>query len=328
MTARRALVIASFLLTLGWAPLRTGAEDVGTTARSDANAGSAAPAYRRAEYLDQFYRHFAGQRARALVEMLPADMSWHMIGWREDVVPFAGLYSGRDRILEFFTDYLAAIVIREYRFQYRLVDGDRVSWHFRLVADVPATGKTFDAEFTHVWQFAADGTPVFCRSYYDTQLQAEAFRIGGPTELKDRQNPSDDFRVTATPYDVQGLVTSVYDRFYAGDIQGALALLADDAAIYFKGKDNPVSGEYHGLAGALQFVYNLAGTAAPYDIVRTYVTEGDRTDVVLFENWIVFATGKTFHVHTVNSWRVNGAGKLLGFINYPDMDDMAAAYVP
>ncbi|HWR72440.1 MAG TPA: hypothetical protein VN604_04685, partial [Nitrospirota bacterium] len=53
----------------------------------------------RIEYLDRFYRHLAGGRARPLAEMLPADMSWHMIGWRETMVPFAGLYSGRDKIL-------------------------------------------------------------------------------------------------------------------------------------------------------------------------------------------------------------------------------------
>lgn len=61
---------------------------------------------------------------------------------------------------------------------------------------------------------------------------------------------------------------------------------------------------------------------------RSYVTEGDRTDVVLLEHWTVFATGRSYFVHTVNSWRVNGQGKLMGFINYPDVDEVAAAYVP
>ncbi len=50
--------------------------------------------------------------------------------------------------------------------------------------------------------------------------------------------------------------------------------------------------------------------------------------MVLFENWTVYATGKSYHVHTVNSWRVDGQGLLLGFINYPDVDEVASAYVP
>ncbi|HWR72517.1 MAG TPA: nuclear transport factor 2 family protein, partial [Nitrospirota bacterium] len=242
-------------------------------------------------------------------------------------VPFAGLYSGRDEILHLFEDYFAAVRIREYHFQYRLIDGDYVSWHFRLVADVPSTGKTFDAEFTHVWQFDG-GRPVFCRSYYDTQLLVEAFTAGGPTWLMDRQNLNDDFEVRRTPYDIQSMVKTVYDLFFTGDIPGVFALLADDVYVYFKGKDNPQSGDYHGFSRVLQFVYNLAGTAVPYDISRFSITEGDRTDVVLFEHWMVFATGKHYYVHTVNSWRINEQGKLMGFINYPDVDEVAAAYVP
>ncbi len=283
---------------------------------------------RRVGYLERFYGHFEGERARPIAEMLPDDISWHMIGWREDVVPFAGLYSGHEEILRFFNDYFAAIKIREYHFQYRLVDGDYVSWHFRLVAEVPSTGKSFNAEFVHVWQFDGRGKPVFCRSYYDTQLQVAAFTVGGPTQLTDRQNRDDHFRVGCTPYDVQGMVKALYDLFYSGDIAGVFGMLADDVYVYFKGTDNPQSGEYHGSAGILQFIYNLAGTAALNDVTRFYITEGDRTDVVLLEHWTVFATGKSYHVHTVNSWRVNGQGKLMGFINYPDVDEVAAAYIP
>ena len=105
-------------------------------------------------------------------------------------------------------------------------------------------------------------------------------------------------------------------------------MISPDAYVYFQGRDNPVSGEYHGVDGALRFILNLAGTATPGEISRLYVSEGDRTDVVLFEHWMVNATGKPFHVHTVNSWRVGGDGALLGFINYPDVDAMAAAYAP
>lgn len=283
---------------------------------------------RRVEYLERFYRHFSDEREFALAVSLPEDMTWNVTGWRTEVVPFAGAYVGRRAIWEHFRDYFGAIDVLRYRFEYKLADAEHVSWHFRLTGRVPSTGKTFDAGFVHVWKFGEDGRPVTCRTYYDTQLLAEAFTVGGPRRLADRRDPDDDHQVRSTPYDVEALVAQVYDRFYGGDIPGVFAMLSEEAAVYFQGKDNPQSGEYHGFDGLLQFVMNLAGTARPDAIERFFVTEGDRTDVVLFEHWTVYATGKSYHVHTVNSWRVDAQGKLLGFVNYPDVDEVAAAYVP
>lgn len=285
-------------------------------------------AHRRIEYLERFYRHFAAGRAIPISEMLPDAMTWSHTGYRPDIVPFAGDYTGRERIREFFESYFAAVTIRDYQFQYKLSDGDYVTWHFKLVAVVPMTGKTFDAEFIDVWRFDAGGAPVQCRRYYDTQVEIASFTLGGPALVADRRDPADDYRVQSTPYDVESMVRTVYDNFYAGNIGAALALVADDAAIYFKGESFPFAGTYIGKGEILNFVYNLAGTALPQDISRFQVTEGDRTDVVLFENWLVYSTGKAFHCHTVNSWRVNGAGLLTGFSNTPDTDEVAQAYVP
>src|SRR5512146_1759724 len=73
----------------------------GAGERQDCNHG------RRIEYLQQFYGHFAREEARAVADVLPADASWHMIGWRQDIVPFAGVYAGRDELREFFGNYFA-----------------------------------------------------------------------------------------------------------------------------------------------------------------------------------------------------------------------------
>jgi ketosteroid isomerase-like protein len=292
------------------------------------HADVSVPDSRRMAYLNRFYEQFAHEQALPIAFMLPKEMTWNHTGYRTEVIPFAGDYNGRAEILEYFRNYFSVIRVRHYQFQYKLSDGDHVSWHFRLIADVPMTGKTFDQEFIHVWRFNADGAPVECRSYYDTQIETEAFSLGGRTYVADLKDPNRDDDIKSTPYDVDGLVETIYDRFYGGDIGGALALLADDAAIYFKGAGYPFAGTYIGKDAILQFIYNLAGTALAYDIHRFQVTEGDHTDVILFENWQVYSTGKSFHVHTVNSWRVNDAGMLMGFYNTPDTDEVAQAYVP
>ncbi|HET7540585.1 MAG TPA: nuclear transport factor 2 family protein [Polyangiaceae bacterium] len=281
---------------------------------------------KRIRYLRDFYKHFAAERAAATAAMLPAELIWSHTGYRSNVVPFAGDYEGARAHLQYFRDYFDAIRLSEYQFQYKLANEDHVSWHFKIVAFVPATGKTFEAEFVHVWTFDGD-RPTAVRSYFDTQIAIQAFTPGGRTWLTDLEDPTDDHRVGTTSYDVESLVRTVYDRFYAGDIPAVLAMLSDDAAIYFKGRDFPFAGTYIGKPSLLQFVYNLAGTALPYDIQRFQITEGDRTDVVLYENWQVFATNKAFHCHTVNSWRLNDAGLLMGFDNVPDTDAVAQAYI-
>lgn len=282
---------------------------------------------KRSQYLREFYKHFAAERAGATAGMLPAELTWSHTGYRADVVPFAGDYVGESAHRRYFRAYFDAVCVEKYEFQYALADDEHVSWHFKMEAFVPSTGKTFDAEFVHVWTF--DGArPVAVRSYYDTQVELEALTPGGATRVSDLEDLTDDHRVRTTPYDVDTLVRTVYDHFYAGEIPAVLAMLADDAAIYFKGRDFPFAGTYLGKPALLDFVNNLAGTALPYDIQRFQITEGDRTDVVLYENWQVFATGKSFHIHTVNSWRVNEVGLLTGFSNAPDTDAVAQAYVP
>jgi ketosteroid isomerase-like protein len=291
-------------------------------------AESARPVAKRLNYLQRFYEHFAAGRGAAAAAMLPSALTWSHTGYRADVIPFAGDYTGERAHLEYFRDYFGALCVRQYQFQYELKTDSHVSWHFRLVAFVPATGKTFDAEFIHVWTFDDNDRPLSVRAYYDTQVELQAFTAGGATLVSDLKNPNDDYRVLPTAYDVDSLVRTVYDHFYAGDIPTVLSMLADDAAIYFKGQDFPFAGTYVGKPELLQFVYNLAGTALPYDIQRYQITEGDRTDVVLYENWQVFATNKAFHCHTINSWRVNEQGLLMGFGNAPDTDAVAQAYAP
>lgn len=286
------------------------------------------PTRKRMQYLREFYKHFATGRGVAAAAMLPATLTWSHTGYRASVIPFAGDYTGERAHRDYFREYFNAISIRQYQFQYELKANRHVSWHFRLVAFVPATGKTFDAEFIHVWTFDDEDRPLAVRTYYDTQVELQALTPGGQALVTDLKNPTDDYRVLPTGYDIDSLVRTVYDRFYAGEIPAVLSMLADDAAVYFKGQDFPFAGTYVGKPELLQFVYNLAGTALPYDIQRYQITEGNRTDVVLYENWQVFATGKAFHCHTINAWRINEQGLLMGFGNAPDTDAVAQAYVP
>ncbi|MFW6313047.1 MAG: nuclear transport factor 2 family protein [Spirochaetota bacterium] len=273
---------------------------------------------------------FLEHEHRLVAAFFPWDATLTVTSYDPDRVPLAGTYSGHRSIRSYFRELFRAIDIHDLNVQYQLADDDHVSSHVRLVATVRSTGKTLDAELVYVFRFGRHGRIDECRVFYDTQVWTRAFTPGGPEHVSDLKNPTDDHQVVPTEHDVEGLVNTVYDNFYAGNIPAVLELLSPDAEVYFKGDPAtyPYAGHYTGIEGMLQFVQNLAGTAQPYNIERFYVTDGDRTDVVLFEEWTVFATGKSYHVHTVNSWRVGDDGLLLGFSNYPDSLEIEQAYIP
>jgi len=251
--------------------------------------------------------------------------------YRVGAVPLSGSYKGTSQVLGYFKNLFKSVDIKSLDIQYQLAQGDKVSSHIRLSAKVRSTGKRVEMELVYLFTFdSATGGIKSARIYYDTQVWTRAFQKGGPALLSDTRDPTDDHVIRKTSYDVEGLVRTLYDNFYAGNIPAVFASLSPSVAIYFKGDKStyPYAGVYTGFDGALQFVQDLAGTAVPYNIVRSQVTEGDRTDVVLFEEWTVFATGKSYHVNTVNSWKVDKNGFLLGFSNFPDSLEIAQAYVP
>lgn len=283
----------------------------------------------RKAYINVFFRLMARER-RVAAWFFTGDATLKVTSYEPDRVPLAGDYTGTRAVGHYLSSLYSAVDFTSLEVQYQLAQGDYVSTHVGLKAEIVSSGSDVDMNLVYLFHFGKNGRIDQCRVYYDTQVWTRAFS-GQPGELfADIREPDEDFSVQSSDYDVAAKVDLLYDYFYAGNIPEVLKLLSPDAAVYFKGDQQtyPYAGSYEGTDEILQFVANLAGTAAPYNIERFTVSEGDKTDMVLFEEWTVFATGKSYHVNTVNSWKINPDGLLLGFSNYPDSLEIEQAYKP
>ena len=97
------------------------------------------------------------------------------------------------------------------------------------------------------------------------------------------------------------IVKDAYAAFGRGDIQGLLALLAEDIEWVSPGGALPPSGTYRGPAAVAGFFQKLSevvefSSFAP----REFVAEGDRVLVVGFDSWRAKATNRTFR--GIGSW--------------------------
>ncbi|KGE73891.1 nuclear transport factor 2 family protein [Spirochaeta lutea] len=283
----------------------------------------------RKYYLELFFA-FLEHESPLVGYFFPHYAELILTSYDPQAVPLAGTYNGRFQISEYFRQLFNTMDIHDIEVQYQLAQDPYVSSHVRLRGRFKDSGTRVDMEFVFLFQFGEEGSITKTRVYYDTQLWTRAHQTPSDQVLQDIQHPGDDFRIRPTDYDLTGLVDQLYANFYAGDIPGVMAMLSPDAAVYFKGDQEsyPYAGIYEGQENILQFIQNLAGTAQPYNIQMFQVSEGNRSDVVLFEEWTVFATGKSYHVHTVNSWDVDAQGRLGGFYNYPDSQEIAQAYIP
>lgn len=283
----------------------------------------------RKEYLAVFFALIKHEQPVAAV-FFPHNATFEVTSYDLSKVPLSGNYTGPLGVFSYLKALFKTMDIRNYTIQYQLADDTHVSSHLRLSATNRKTGKQVEMELVYVFTFGSNGRIADCRVYYDTQVWTRSFLTSSPAVLSDLRNETDDNKILTTSYDVGNLVKVLYDNFYAGNIPAVLPMLRPDVAIYFKGDKStyPYAGYYTGIDGALQFVMDLAGTATPYHIDRYQITEGDRTDMVLFEEWTVHATQKSYHVNTVNSWRVASDGLLMGFSNCPDSLEIAQAYVP
>ncbi len=245
-------------------------------------------------------------------------------------VPLSGEYSGGREVDRYFRQLWRELDIREVDVQYQLAENDYVSSHVQIRAEVVSTGAEIDLETVFLFRFGRSGYISEARMYYDTQAWTRAF--GGNADgrlFTDIRNPDDSYEIGVNVDGVAEKVDTLYDLFYAGDIPAVFELLSDDAAVYFKGdpQSYPFAGSYEGKNEILSFVGNLGGTAEPVFVERFIVSEGNRADVILYEEWRVFSTGKIYRVHTVNSWTADAEGRLLGFSNFPDSLEIALAYI-
>ena len=122
------------------------------------------------------------------------------------------------------------------------------------------------------------------------------------------------------------IVKDGYAAFGRRDIQGLLALFAEDIEWISPGEGLPLAGTYRGRAGAANFFQKLSETVefSAFE-PREFMAEGDRVLVVGWDSGRVKATNKSFEGHWVMAFTVRN-GKVTNFREYTDTLATARAF--
>jgi uncharacterized protein len=114
------------------------------------------------------------------------------------------------------------------------------------------------------------------------------------------------------------IVKNVYAAFGRGDMQGLLALFAEDIEWITPGEGLPLSGTYRGLAEVAGFFQKISEMVEiSFLEPREFVAEGDRVLVVGFDRGRVKATNGTFEGHWLMAFTVRN-GKVTNVREYID----------
>ena len=120
---------------------------------------------------------------------------------------------------------------------------------------------------------------------------------------------------------VQKNVQIVKDTFAhsaRGDMQGVLALLADDIEWITPGEGLPFAGTHRGQAGVADFFQKISEMfEISFLETREFVSQGDLVLVVGFDRGRVKATNRTFEGHWVFAFTVRN-GKVTNVREYID----------
>jgi uncharacterized protein len=114
------------------------------------------------------------------------------------------------------------------------------------------------------------------------------------------------------------IVKDTFAAFGRGDMQGVLALLAEDIEWITPGEGLPFAGTHRGQAGVADFFQKISEM---FEIslleTREFVSQGDRVLVVGFDRGRVKATNRTFEGHWVFAFTVRN-GKVTNVREYID----------
>ena len=122
-------------------------------------------------------------------------------------------------------------------------------------------------------------------------------------------------------------VQTVKDFFAAigrGDIEGLLALSAEDIEWIIPGKGWPLAGTYRGHAGLAALLQTASETIETFTEPREFVAQGERVLVVGFARGRIIATNRTFEDNWVFAITVRN-GKLTNVREYVDTQALARA---
>jgi uncharacterized protein len=123
------------------------------------------------------------------------------------------------------------------------------------------------------------------------------------------------------------IVKDAYAAFGRGDLQGLLALFAEDIEWIIPGEGGfPLAGTYRGLAGVADFFQKISEMFEMTSLeIREFVAQGDRVLVVGFDRGRVKATNKMHEGHWVMAFTVRN-GKVTNVREYLDTLALARGF--
>jgi len=284
--------------------------------------------------LNRFFEQFGGGDVHGIRALLTDDVRFHVIG-RPGVVPFAGMYQGREEVLSYLNAFMGANDPVDLIVQFHLCDtkeGNLATSHVNILSAAQPPGKSYDLEFLYKWELTESLDKIKNLTlYYSTWHMTEAFSKGDDALVKDQRGTSDTGTIPV-PFDTAAVAAELYNKFYVqGDVSAALESMSGDVVIVEKGNPNlPSNGSVNGKEEVLQLingVFSYQIYLAP-PVFSKYVTQDNRTDVTLDVHFGDAVTGKEFHITLNQSLIFDQDGQLLELKSYHDSQEIWMNHLP
>lgn len=117
------------------------------------------------------YRSFELGQIESILTSLSTDIAWRFPAMKG--VPFAGTWSGRDGVKEFFALLNRARELLDFKAERFIAQGDTVIALGRFILRANATGWDAASDWAHVWDMK-DGNVARFTAYIDTGAVALA----------------------------------------------------------------------------------------------------------------------------------------------------------
>jgi ketosteroid isomerase-like protein len=123
--------------------------------------------------VQEIYNNFKIGNIEALLNRLSDDIAWDLPEIKN--VPFGGKRTGRASVGEFFSSVGASQESLRFEPRELIAEGDKVASLGYYEWKVKANGRTFGADFAHVFTIR-NGTVVAFHEYTDTAAVADAYQ--------------------------------------------------------------------------------------------------------------------------------------------------------
>ena len=122
--------------------------------------------------IEGMYEAFGRGDLPAVIDALADDVDWFFPG--PPAIPFAGRRQGKEAVQQFLLTLVQTMVFEQFEPREFVEAGNQVVTLGRERAKVGATGKRFESDWAHVFDFAG-GKIQRVREFYDTATMVEAF---------------------------------------------------------------------------------------------------------------------------------------------------------